>query len=452
MPDNKEKSTQQTKKIILVKKLAPSTQQSKGLSNNESVDKETKTNNTQTTNNSITATSAPTNSKPTPKTNTSNIEAKNSSIVKPASTLNLPTTTNSSASAAKIVSIVSIVPPTISKPKANTNLTKSTLDLTIKLYEVPKELNTNAQGEKEFFVTANQCQVFLSLKTKQFNKLIEAQEKYPNWIGRISGKLGAFTNDGFILDQPNLQVFEKPAKSLPKTVSPSLDSNVDSNKENNKNKENNVGTSNSLNIFDSSNENHPHPHLPITNKEYKEIVQLFTPFLSKGKLPSKEQINEFLDPYKLSDTTKRQLIGNLVYHHTVDRQTGFLIETLYCKLLETWEKTYKQLIHHIAHTLNLNQKPVERWISFLHSMPSYVAKTPLPEENLINEAQEKYKNYLLSDIFPEQGLHFLIANTSSTKITFHQVHKILATYRKDLRDKFFLKNSQNTKPLNNVDS
>jgi hypothetical protein len=46
-----------------------------------------------------------------------------------------------------------------------------------------------------------------------WKKLTEAQANFPMWVGAIAGQLGTMTPDGFILEQPNIQVFEKKPKA-----------------------------------------------------------------------------------------------------------------------------------------------------------------------------------------------------------------------------------------------
>ena len=51
-----------------------------------------------------------------------------------------------------------------------------------------------------------------AVKPKVFKKLQDAQANFPMWVAAIAGKLGNATDDGFILDEPNIQVFEKKPK------------------------------------------------------------------------------------------------------------------------------------------------------------------------------------------------------------------------------------------------
>ena len=80
------------------------------------------------------------------------------------------------------------------------------LELTIKLNTLPKVQEVD--GQCHFQVDCD-GQVFqISVKPKQWNKLEKAQTTYKSWIAAIAGKLGAVTADGFVLLEPNIQVFE----------------------------------------------------------------------------------------------------------------------------------------------------------------------------------------------------------------------------------------------------
>ena len=85
------------------------------------------------------------------------------------------------------------------------------LELTIKINEVP-EVNTVENGWQEFFLDCDGRIVTVKVKPKVWKKLTQAQEQYPMWVAAIAGKMGTATPDGFILEQPSIQVFEKKPK------------------------------------------------------------------------------------------------------------------------------------------------------------------------------------------------------------------------------------------------
>ncbi len=85
------------------------------------------------------------------------------------------------------------------------------LEITIKINEMPKVRNVD-NGWKEFYLSCDGQIVTVKVKPKVYKKLEDAQANYPMWVAAISGKLGARTKDGFILDSPAIQVFERKPK------------------------------------------------------------------------------------------------------------------------------------------------------------------------------------------------------------------------------------------------
>ena len=81
------------------------------------------------------------------------------------------------------------------------------LELTIKLKTLPQVLKAN--GECHFKVDCDGRVVQISVKQKQWSKLETASATYPQWVAAVAGQMGAATPDGFVLEQPNIQVFER---------------------------------------------------------------------------------------------------------------------------------------------------------------------------------------------------------------------------------------------------
>jgi len=81
------------------------------------------------------------------------------------------------------------------------------LELTIKLNTLPQVLKAN--GDCHFKVNCDGRVVQISVKQKQWSKLETASATYPQWVAAFAGQMGAATADGFVLEQPNIQVFER---------------------------------------------------------------------------------------------------------------------------------------------------------------------------------------------------------------------------------------------------
>jgi hypothetical protein len=86
------------------------------------------------------------------------------------------------------------------------------LEITIKINEFPADVQTVENGWKSFDVDCEGKTVSVTVKPKVFKKLEDAQANYPQWVGAIAGKLGYIGKDGFVLEEPNIQVFEHKPK------------------------------------------------------------------------------------------------------------------------------------------------------------------------------------------------------------------------------------------------
>jgi hypothetical protein len=87
------------------------------------------------------------------------------------------------------------------------------MEITIKINEFPIDVKTLTNGWKEFIVDAGNHEISITVKPKVFAKLEQAQQQFPAWVAAIAGKIGKATEKGFILDDPNIQVFEKKPKA-----------------------------------------------------------------------------------------------------------------------------------------------------------------------------------------------------------------------------------------------
>jgi len=88
------------------------------------------------------------------------------------------------------------------------------MELTIKINEFPAEVRTLENGWREFDIDTGEQIVTVTVKAKMFKKLEQAQENYPQWVAAIAGKMGEKTDQGFVLNELNIQVFERKPKEL----------------------------------------------------------------------------------------------------------------------------------------------------------------------------------------------------------------------------------------------
>jgi hypothetical protein len=98
--------------------------------------------------------------------------------------------------------------------------TTGKLELIIKINELPKA-NAVKDGWQSFELDCDGRIVSVTVKPKIWKKLTEAQANFPMWVAAfslavpevIAGQMGKATSSGFILEQPNIQVFEKKPKA-----------------------------------------------------------------------------------------------------------------------------------------------------------------------------------------------------------------------------------------------
>ena len=85
------------------------------------------------------------------------------------------------------------------------------LEVTVKINQLPQAKPSSAQTML-FAIQAEGKTVVVEVKNKVWNNLKAANEKYPQWVAAITGKIGAGIEGGFRLDGPAVQVFEKKPK------------------------------------------------------------------------------------------------------------------------------------------------------------------------------------------------------------------------------------------------
>jgi hypothetical protein len=86
------------------------------------------------------------------------------------------------------------------------------LELTIKINELPVDVSVDKNGWKSFDLDCDGQILSVTVKPKVFKKLEDAQANYPQWVAAIAGKMGKANATGFVLLEPNIQVFEKKPK------------------------------------------------------------------------------------------------------------------------------------------------------------------------------------------------------------------------------------------------
>ncbi len=92
---------------------------------------------------------------------------------------------------------------TIKMPK-----TQGRLEVNIKITQLPNFVENIKNGWRLVYVNADGCLVQIKIRPKAWNKLLQANEEYSDWIATITGKIGAKIKNGFELLEPAIQVYE----------------------------------------------------------------------------------------------------------------------------------------------------------------------------------------------------------------------------------------------------
>ncbi len=88
------------------------------------------------------------------------------------------------------------------------------MELTIKLNELPNNVQIVKNQWRQFEVKADDYIIRLRIRPKAWNKMTQANEQWESWVASISGKMGNPIKEGFELVQPAVQVYEKKPKQL----------------------------------------------------------------------------------------------------------------------------------------------------------------------------------------------------------------------------------------------
>ncbi|WP_026736103.1 fertility inhibition FinO-like protein [Fischerella sp. PCC 9605] len=92
------------------------------------------------------------------------------------------------------------------------------LEITIKISELP-QAKTVENGWQQFEIDCDGRIITITVKPKIWKKLTDAAATYPQWVAAIAGKMGDSTENGFVLLEPNIQVFERKPKPDPAAAS-----------------------------------------------------------------------------------------------------------------------------------------------------------------------------------------------------------------------------------------
>ncbi|MDM8566915.1 hypothetical protein QUF74_14855 [Candidatus Halobeggiatoa sp. HSG11] len=86
--------------------------------------------------------------------------------------------------------------------------TQGRLEVNIKITQLPNWVESIKNGWRLVYINADNCLVQIKIRPKTWNKLIQADEEYSEWVATISGKMGMKIKNGFELLEPAIQVYE----------------------------------------------------------------------------------------------------------------------------------------------------------------------------------------------------------------------------------------------------
>lgn len=82
------------------------------------------------------------------------------------------------------------------------------IDVVIKINQLPTEIRT-VDREVQFVIDTGEQLVAVIVKSRVWERLVQADQSNVPWVAAIKGKMGVRTEKGFVLELPSVQVFEK---------------------------------------------------------------------------------------------------------------------------------------------------------------------------------------------------------------------------------------------------
>ncbi len=90
---------------------------------------------------------------------------------------------------------------------------KARVELTFKFNAFPNDAKELPEGWMQLDLNCDGHRFLVPLRPKAWNRLVEAQKTWPQWIAVVTGKIGSVEQGAVIVAEPGLQVFEKKPKS-----------------------------------------------------------------------------------------------------------------------------------------------------------------------------------------------------------------------------------------------
>jgi hypothetical protein len=109
---------------------------------------------------------------------------------------------------------LTLVPPKQRINSTKLPMTTGKLEVTIKINELPLDVQTTKDNGKIFQLDCDGRAVSVTIKPKIWKKLENAAANYPQWVAAIGGKMGESTPDDFVLSEPSIQFLRENRRNL----------------------------------------------------------------------------------------------------------------------------------------------------------------------------------------------------------------------------------------------
>ena len=181
----------------------------------------------------------------------------------------------------------------------------------------------------------------------------------------------------------------------------------------------------------------------LTNELRARAIEMYQRFVENGHRPEggrrRAISSAFGVPYKqVMNLIREWSLAEYAKSPTPNpnRQQLFEVEKVYWTELHLKRYRLTELPAKIAENLGyITRWQVLRWLDVLHDDERVFANVPDPPREIQEQILSAYTEYLESTSPPEHGLHYTIAS-GIEKVTPRQVHKVLQSYRHQMRSEY----------------
>lgn len=181
----------------------------------------------------------------------------------------------------------------------------------------------------------------------------------------------------------------------------------------------------------------------LTNELRARAIEMYQRFVENGHRPEggrrRAISSAFGVPYKqVMNLIREWSLAEYAKSPTPNpsRQQLFEVEKVYWDELHSKRYRLTELPSKIAENLGyITRWQVLRWLDVLHDDERVFANVPDPPKDVQEQILTAYSEYLKSESPPEHGLHYTIAS-GIDKVTPRQVHKVLQSYRHQMRSEY----------------